>query len=71
MAGEGHNKPPPEFTEEEHRFIQAVLERDMRQSLAILEMVQKGKMSREAAESAVAYTEQARPIVKKIKEWLA
>jgi hypothetical protein len=66
----GHNKPPVELSREEAAFVRDILDRDLGQSLMVLEMVQAGKLPREAAESAVAYTEKARPIFKKIKEAL-
>lgn len=70
MAGAGHNRPPPDLTSEEWQFVHDVLDRDLGQSLGIVMAVQKGEMSEEAARAAVAYTEKARPIFKKIKDWL-
>ena len=70
MAGAGHNNPPPDLTEEEWKFLRTVLDRDLGQSLAIVMAVQKGDMSEDAARAAVAYTEAARPIFKKIKDYV-
>lgn len=67
----GHNKPPVELSHEEAAFVRDILDRDLGQSLMVLEMVQAGKLPREAAESAVAYTEKARPLWKRLKEVLS
>lgn len=70
MSKAGHNSPPVEITTEEAAFIAAVLERDLNQSLQILTLVQEGKMSMESAEAAIAYSETAKPILRKLKEQL-
>lgn len=71
MSGAGHNRPPLELSSDEVKFVYDILDRDIGQSLMVLEMVQKGKLPREAAEKAVAYTEQARPLWKRLKEVLS
>lgn len=68
MSDIGHNNPPVELTPKEAKFVREVLERDIGQGLAVLTMVQEGKLSRSAAEKVVAYNDIAKPLVDKIRE---
>lgn len=66
----GHNQPPVELTGDEAAFVVSLLERDLGQSLSLLQLVQEGKMSKEAAYEVVSYIEKAKPILKRLKDQL-
>lgn len=72
MVGKGHNNPPitMELTRDEAELLRDILDRDMGQGLALLEMVQKGQLRKEAAERVVEMMEAIRPINHKFREAL-
>lgn len=72
MSGSGHNNPPViiEFTSAEAEFLSQALDNEMAVGLNILQAVQEGTFSQDAAEKVAAKMEAMRPILKKFKEAL-
>lgn len=66
----GHNNPTVvvEFTGEEAAFLRDALDAEMGIGLNILQGVQEGTFSEDAAAKVVAKMEVIRPILKKFKE---
>jgi len=67
----GHNNPPVvELDADEAKLVFDIFDRDMGQALAVLGMVQEGKLSEDAARKVVVLMEEMRPLHRKLKEAL-